>query len=663
MLSLFKKYPSVTTMELAELAKGNIRLLDVRTPSEYQGGHIAKAQNVPLNTIESYQASKDQPVYIICQSGMRSKQATRILSKKGVEAINVRGGMSQWHGLTKKVSKAERKGIMEKIIIIGGVAGGMSAATRLRRLKEDAEIIVFDKGPYVSFANCGLPYYVSGEIAQRDALILQTPESLSTRFNLDVRPLHDVIELNPDKKTVTVKNKDGIFEASFDSLILSPGAKPFIPDIAGLQDADNVFSLRNVPDLDKLMAKINENGAEKVTVIGAGFIGLEMAENLKQKGLAVTIVEKASHVLPTMDEEMAAFVTQELVHQRVRVIPSQSAVAFKDKGRTILLEDGTTLDSDITILSVGIQPETSLAAAAGIKLGFRGGILVDEHYQTNLKDIYAVGDAIVVKQQVTDSDTLISLASPANRQGRQVADVIAGLARQNKGSIGTAIVRVFDLSVASTGLSEQAAKQAGLQVEVVHTTGKDHAGYYPGATDITLKLIFNPESGAIYGAQAVGNKGIDKRIDIIAVAIKGGLTIFDLPELELTYAPPFGSAKDPVNMIGYAAMNLVEGLSDHVQWYDLTAELATGKVLLDVRNETELKANGQFKSFVNIPLDDLRSRLSELDKTISYIVTCHSGLRSYIAERILKQAGFTVQNLDGAFSLYNTIKPEDINHV
>lgn len=552
---------------------------------------------------------------------------------------------------------------MEKIIIIGGVAGGMSAATRLRRLKEDAEIIVFDKGPYVSFANCGLPYYVSGEIAQRDALILQTPESLSTRFNLDVRPLHDVIELNPDKKTVTVKNKDGIFEASFDSLILSPGAKPFIPDIAGLQDADNVFSLRNVPDLDKLMAKINENGAEKVTVIGAGFIGLEMAENLKQKGLAVTIVEKASHVLPTMDEEMAAFVRQELVHQGVRVITSQSAVAFKDKGRTILLEDGTTLDSDITILSVGIQPETSLAAAAGIKLGFRGGILVDEHYQTNLKDIYAVGDAIVVKQQVTDSDTLISLASPANRQGRQVADVIAGLARQNKGSIGTAIVKVFDLSAATTGLSEQAAKQAGLQVEVVHTTGKDHAGYYPGATDITMKLIFNPESGAIYGAQAVGNKGIDKRIDIIATVIKGGLTIFDLPELELTYAPPFGSAKDPVNMIGYAAINLVEGLSDHVQWYDLTAELATGKVLLDVRNETELKVNGQFKSFVNIPLDDLRSRLSELDKTISYIVTCHSGLRSYIAERILKQAGFTVQNLDGAFSLYNTIKPEDINHV
>lgn len=274
-----------------------------------------------------------------------------------------------------------------------------------------------------------------------------------------------------------------------------------------------------------------------------------------------------------------------------------------------------------------------------------------------------MGDAIVVKQQVTDSDTLISLASPANRQGRQVADVIAGLARQNKGSIGTAIVKVFDLSAASTGLSERAAKQAGLQVEVVHTTGKDHAGYYPGATDITMKLIFNPESGVIYGAQAVGNKGIDKRIDIIATAIKGGLTIFDLPELELTYAPPFGSAKDPVNMIGYAAMNLAEGLSDHVQWYDLTAELATGKVLLDVRNESELKTNGQFKSFVNIPLDVLRSRLSELDKTMSYIVTCHSGLRSYVAERILKQAGFTVQNLDGAFSLYNTIKPEEIKHV
>lgn len=551
---------------------------------------------------------------------------------------------------------------MEKIVIVGGVAGGMSAATRLRRLKEAAEIIVFEKGPFVSFANCGLPYAISGVIKERDALLVQTPEALKKRFNLDVRPLHEVLAIHPQEKTVTVKNGEQIFTESYDALILSPGAKPLVPAIKGLEEATNAFSLRNVPDLDQIMAHLEDKKPQKATIIGAGFIGLEVAENLHKKGLEVTIVEKAPHVLPPLDEEMAAYVKNELIKQGVKVLTSQSATAFEKAGQEIVLEDGTVLASDVTILSVGVQPETDLAKRAGIELGRRGGILVDEQYQTSKKDIYAVGDAIVVKQQITNEDTLISLASPANRQGRQVADVLGGLVRKNKGSIGTAIVRVFDLAAASTGLSERSAKLAGLNPQVVHLSGKDHAGYYPDATDIYLKLIFDADTGKIYGAQGIGAKGVDKRIDILATAIKGGLTIFDLPELEFTYAPPFGSAKDPVNMIGYAAINLAEGISENIQWHELTEALENGKQLLDVRSEMELTNNGRFQQAPHIPLDELRDRLSELDPSVSYVVTCHSGLRSYIAERILKQAGINCQNLDGAFSLYNTIKPEMIIH-
>ena len=551
---------------------------------------------------------------------------------------------------------------MTKIIIVGGVAGGMSAATRLRRLMEDAEIVVLEKGPFVSFANCGLPYFVSGEIEARDSLLVQTPEALRARFNLDVRPHHEVTAINPVDKTVTIKHNDQLTTESYDKLILSPGAKPFIPPIVGLSQATNVYSLRNVPDLDKIMENIEQRKPKNAIVIGAGFIGLEMAENLKKRGLQVTLIEKAPHVLPPLDEEMAAFVKNELVGKGVQVITAQSATEFRNQGNSVILEDGTELQSDLTILSVGVQPENTLAKDAGIELGLRGGILVDDNYQTNLSDIYAVGDAILVKQQITGESALISLASPANRQGRQVADVIAGLNRKNKGSIGTAIVRVFDLSAASTGLSERVAKMAGLDVAVVHISGKDHAGYYPGATEVVLKLVFNPKTGEIYGAQGIGKKGIDKRIDILATAIKGGLTVFDLPELEFTYAPPFGAAKDPVNMIGYVALNQIEGLSDTIQWYELTEELSKGKVLLDVREESEL-ANGRFKEAINIPLNDLRCRISELDPTKEYIISCHSGLRSYIGERILKQAGFKVENLDGAFSLYKAVRSEDLNYV
>ena len=405
-----------------------------------------------------------------------------------------------------------------------------------------------------------------------------------------------------------------------------------------------------------------DNYPKEAVVIGADFIGLEMAENLAKRGLQVTIVEKAPHVLPPLDQEMAAFVQAELVKNGVRVITSQSATRFEDQGKIIVLENGQKITSALTILSVGVEPENGLAKAAGIELGLRGGILVDEHYETSQKDIYAVGDAIIVKQEITGQDALISLASPANRQGCQVADVIAGLERTNKGSIGTAIVRAFDMTAASTGLSERILSMNQLPYKPLHVSGKDHAGYYPGATDMTLKLLFNPNTGKIYGAQGDGKKGGDKRIDILATAIKGNLTVFDLPELEFTYAPPFGSAKDPVNMLGYAALNLVEGLSDNIQWYQLEDELAKGKKFLDVRTSGELQSGRLKVDTIHIPLNELRERLNELDKNQAYIVSCHSGLRSYIAERILKQAGFTVQNLDGAYSLYKMANPEGVEY-
>ena len=545
-----------------------------------------------------------------------------------------------------------------KIVIVGGVAGGMSAATRLRRLMEDAEIIVFEKGPYVSFANCGLPYYLSGEISDRENLLVQTPESLAARFCLDVRPNHEVTAIFPENKTVEVVHGGQKHLEQYDVLVLSPGAKPVAPSIPGITEADNVFSIRNVPDIDKVMHAL-EKQPNRAVIVGAGFIGLEMAENLKKRGLEVMVIEQAPHILPTLDEEMAAFIEKELSHQGVEVITSHAVARFEDHGKRLRLDDGRTIPADLVILSIGVRPDNQLAVTAGIELGIRGGILVDERYQTNIPDIYAVGDAIVVKQLITGKDALISLASPANRQGRQVADTISGLSRRNQGSIGTAIIRTFGMTAASTGLSERTAKENELSFEVVHVSGKDHASYYPEATDILLKLIFHPETGEIYGAQGVGAKGVDKRIDILATAIKGHLTIFDLPELELTYAPPFGSAKDPVNMLGYAAMNIAEGLSETVQWHELPTELAKGKILLDVRTAEELE-KGKFKEAKHIPLNELRDRLNELDSQQEYIVSCHSGLRSYLAERILKQSGYHVKNLDGAFSLYQTVRPEEL---
>lgn len=549
-----------------------------------------------------------------------------------------------------------------KVLIVGGVAGGMSAATRLRRLNEKAEIVVFDKGPYVSFANCGLPYHVSGIIEDRESLLVQTPEALYNRFRIDVRPHSEVVAINVEKRTITVEGTDGTYEESYDKLILSLGAEPIIPPIKGYDEAENVFTLRNIPDLDAIMANLNTTQPKEAIVVGGGFIGLEMVENLVERGLNVTLVEKAPQILTPLDEEMAIFVENELLKNNVKIIKGESAVEFQNAGKKVILENGEVLNSDLTILSIGVKPATEIVGEAGVELGMRGGILVDERYETNIEDIYAVGDAILVKQQITGEDALISLASPANRQGRQVADIIAGYDRLNRGSIGTSIVRVFDISAASTGLNERQVKAAGFDYAVTHTSAKHHAGYYPGAKMIELKVIFDAKTGELYGAQAVGEKGIDKRIDIIATAIKGNLTVYDLPELEFTYAPPFGSAKDPVNMAGYQGINLLEGFTDTIQWYELEDKMAQGWKLLDVRSEAEVKSGGYIEGSIIIPLNDLRDRLDEIDPAEKYIVSCHSGQRSYIAERILKQHNFNVKNLDGAFHLYKMIKPEAVKH-
>lgn len=541
-----------------------------------------------------------------------------------------------------------------RTVIIGGVAGGMSAATRLRRLDEQMEIVILEKGPYVSFANCGLPYYVSGEISQREDLLVQTPEKLKARFNLDVRPYSEATEIDGKEKTVTVQDANGVYELSYDKLILSPGAKPFIPPFEGIDEAKNVFTLRNVPDVDKIMTSLEKDKPKKAVVIGAGFIGLEMAENLAKVGIEVTIIEMAPHVLPTVDYEMAAFITNELQANGLKVLTGKSVVAFKEEGKQLVLDSGEEIETDLVILSVGVRPENELAQTAGVELGMRGGILVDDSYETSVKDIYAVGDAIIVTNQITKENTMIALASPANRQGRQVADVIAGMKRVNKGSIGTAIVRVFNQSIASTGLTERQLNQLGYDFHVIHVDGKNHAGYYPGASTIFLKLLFNPTTGEIYGAQGVGPDGVDKRIDILATAIKGNLTVEDLPELELTYAPPFGSAKDVVNMAGYTALNIMENVAENIQLHEVDEAQKQGAYLVDVRTKDEF-SRGSIPGFINLPLNELRSRMSELPKDKEIILSCHSGQRSYIAQRMLLQHGFKVKNLDGSYLLYQAV--------
>ncbi|KRK89942.1 FAD-dependent oxidoreductase [Lentilactobacillus sunkii] len=546
-----------------------------------------------------------------------------------------------------------------KVVIIGGVAGGMSAATRLRRLSEDTEIIVLDKGPYVSFANCGLPYYLSGEISQRNDLIVQSPEQLNKRFRIDVRPNTEVTQINPDDHQITATHNGTSAIIDYDKLILSPGSKAVIPDIAGLSDADNVFTLRNIPDVDKIMNNLKHD-PKKAVVIGAGSIGVEAAENLTNRGLHTTLIEAGDHVLPFLDFEMAGIVNHELAKNGVDIKLNTRVEKFS--GHQLKLSNGTIIDADIVILATGVHPDTTLIQEAGIETGDHGGIIVDSHYQTSKQDIYAVGDAILVKQLITNHLTSIPLASPANRQGRQVADVIMGMHRLNKGGIGTSIVRVFGLAAASTGLNTKQLQAAGIDFMTVHTTNSSHAGYFPGGKPLSLKVMFDAKTGRLYGAQAVGAESVDKRIDVLSVAIKFKMGITDLPEFELSYAPPFGSAKDPVNMIGYAGENLLDGLSENIQFDQVDEAVKSGDYLVDVRTPEELIRDGQLPNAVNIPLDSLRDRLNELPKDRQIIVSCRSGQRSYLAERILKNDGYHVKNLDGAFLTYRAAYPERIVH-
>ncbi|PLR83697.1 CoA-disulfide reductase [Bacillus sp. V33-4] len=544
----------------------------------------------------------------------------------------------------------------KKILIVGGVAGGASAAARMRRLDENSTIILFERGEHISFANCGLPYYIGETIKNREELLVQTVEGMSKKFNLDIRNLSEVTKINRNEKTVLVKNlkTNETFEESYDVLILSPGAKPIVPPITGLNDADNVFTLRNIPDTDKIKAYIDHENPTEAVVVGGGFIGLEMAENLVDRGVHVTLVEMANQVMAPLDYEMATIVQNHLIEKGVNLILEDGVQSFENQGRTVILSSGKKINTELIILSIGVKPENTLAAGAGLTIGERGGIKVNEYLQTNDANIYAIGDAIEVTDYISGIPAMIPLAGPANKQGRIVANNIYGKKEKYRGTLGTSIAKVFDLTVAATGNNEKVLKRLGIDFKVVHIHPGSHAGYYPGAFPIALKLIFDQNSGKIYGAQAVGKDGVDKRIDVIATAIKGGLTVLDLAELELAYAPPFSSAKDPVNMAGYVANNiLVDGI-ETVQWNEIDQIVDNGGLLIDVREPIE-REWGYIKGSINIPLGEIRTRIHELPKEETIYVSCQVGLRGYLASRILVSNGYKVKNLDGGWKTYSLV--------
>ncbi|MCJ0932530.1 CoA-disulfide reductase [Virgibacillus halodenitrificans] len=541
----------------------------------------------------------------------------------------------------------------EKIIIIGGVAGGSTAAARLRRLNEESNIIIFEKGEYISFANCGLPYYIGGTITDRDKLLVQNVKDMSLRYNLDIRIFSEVIKIDRQAKKVFVKNVQSgeIYEETYDKIILSPGARPVVPPIPGIEEAKTLFTLRNMEDTDRIKSFLDESHPRKAVVVGGGFIGLEMAENLHDQGIKVTVVEMSEQVMAPLDKEMAAIIHKHLREKGIDLILGDGVKSIENNGQTILTQNGNKIDTDLILLSIGVRPENELAIQAGLNTGERGGIQVNHKLQTNDPSIYAIGDAIEVNDLTNKQPTMIPLAWPANRQGRLVADIINGKDVQYNGTLGTSIAKVFDYTVASTGNNEKVLKRLGKPYEVIHIHPVSHAGYYPGAVPIALKLVFDKTSGTIYGAQAVGKDSVDKRIDVIATAMKGGLTVKDLPDLELAYAPPYSSAKDPVNMAGYVASNIMEGEVDTVQWHEIDGILADGGTLIDVRKPEEWE-NGHITGATSIPLDELRDRLTELPKEETIYVNCQVGLRGYIAARILAENGFKVKNLDGGWKTY-----------
>ncbi|KMT21076.1 CoA-disulfide reductase [Clostridium cylindrosporum] len=537
----------------------------------------------------------------------------------------------------------------KKVLIVGGIAGGASTAARLRRLDENAEIIMFERDEYISFANCGLPYYIGETIKERQKLLIQTPESMSKRFNIDVRINSEVIGIDPNKKVVKVKSKDnGTYEESYDYIVLSPGAKAIKPNIEGI-DSNKIFTLRNIPDTDRIKSYVDQKDVNSAIVIGGGYVGVEMAENLKEKGLNVTLVEAAPHILSPFDSDIIVTAEKELEDNGVSLILNDGVKSFNDANNSIevTLNSNKKITADLVILAIGVTPDTSFIKDSGIKLGAKGHILVNDKMETNIENIYAVGDAIEVVDFVNKQNTAIPLAGPANKQGRIAADNICGLNTTYKGTQGTSIIKVFGLTAASTGNNERTLKRLNVPYKVIYVHPASHATYYPGAMPLTLKLIFN-DKGKILGAQSIGYDGVDKRIDVIATTMRLGGTVQDLTELELSYAPPFSSAKDPVNMAGYVAENVLSGKTDILTPEEYLEYDKENTILLDVRTEMEFN-NGHIEGAVNIPVDDLRNRINELDKNKEIIEYCQVGLRGHVASRILSQHGFKVRNITGGY--------------
>ena len=555
---------------------------------------------------------------------------------------------------------------MSKIIIIGGVAGGATAAARLRRLDEKAEIIMFERGEHISFANCGLPYHIGGVIKDREKLLLQTPESFRRRFNVDVRVQSEALSIDRQKKTVTVRNKKTgeTCTENYDKLILSPGASPVKPPVEGI-DSGMVFTLRNVADMDRIKACIQEKQPRRAAVVGGGFIGIEMAENLKEAGLDVGIIELADQVITPLDMDMACEIHSYLQKKGIALYLGSGLkkITENKSGLTVELSSGA-VETDMVVLAIGVKPESALARDSGLNVNSRGGILVDRQMRTSDPDIFAVGDAVEVADFVTGQAAMIPLAGPANKQGRIAADNIClkrccindGIPSEYSGTQGSAVIKIFDMTASFTGVNEKTAKRLGLNYDKIFLWLADHAGYYPGSSFLSLKVLFEKESGKILGAQIAGFGGVDKRCDVLAVAIRAGMTAKDLTQLELCYAPPYSSAKDPVNMAGYAIENLLTGKVKNFHWHDVDSLPRDGSVtLLDVRNPDEY-AKACISGAINIPLDSLRERMVELDSAKPVYINCHSGLRSYVAARILTQNGFDVYNLSGGFRLYNIMR-------
>ena len=547
---------------------------------------------------------------------------------------------------------------MSKIVIIGGVAGGATAAARLRRLDEHAQIIMFERGGFISFANCGLPYHIGGAIEDRGDLLLQTPYSFRRRFNVDVRVQSEVMAIDREAKTVSVENKQTgeTYIESYDKLILSPGGAPIIPPVDGAS-SKRVFTLRSVEDIDRIKTYIKKAGPKSAAVVGGGFIGIEMAENLREAGLKVSIIELSGQVIAPLDIDMACDVHRHLRQKGVSLYLNNGlqSIAEQAGSLAVKLSQGG-IEADMVILAIGVKPESKLAKDAGLDISDRGGVIVDKHMLTSDPDIYAVGDAVVVRDFVTGQPAMIPLAGPANKQARIAADNICGGLSEYEGTQGSAVIKAFDMTVASTGINEKSARRAGIDYDKVFLWSPSHAGYYPGAKNMSIKVIFEKRTGRILGAQIVGYDGVDKRCDVLATAIRAGMTAYGLTRLELCYAPPYSSAKDPVNMAGYMIENVLTGKVKTFHWHDVDALPRDGSAtLLDVRAPQEAM-RGRIDGFVNIPVDDLRGRIGELDNSKPIYVHCHSGLRSYIAARILTQNGFDAYNLSGGYRLYSAVK-------